>query len=328
MAKSSHQKQKLLYLARFLLTHTDEDHPASMEELLCYLKNNGISAERKSLYDDMEQLRLFGMDVICRKGRGGGYFIGQREFELSEVKLLVDAVQSARFLTRKKSEGLIRKLEKMTSRHEAKDLSHTVFVSNRIKTANETVYRNVDVIGRAISSDQKIRFRYFDWAPGGEKKYRKDGAFYLVSPYHLVWEDENYYLIAVDSQTGEKRHYRVDKMNSVEEDPGQREGKELFSDFDPALYEKKLFGMYQGEETRVTLWMEEDVVSVMLDRFGRDLVFYKSGSGYEVTLPVFLSPNFYAWLTGFGKRVKILSPVSAKAAFCELLKDAISANLG
>lgn len=328
MPRSFGQKQKILLLAKYLLEESDESHPIGVADMIAYLKNAGISAERKSIYADLETLGEMGMDIVPVKGKRTGYFVGERLFQLPELRLLVDAIQSSRFLTRKKSEELIEKLETLTSRHEGKKLSHQVFVAGRIKTMNESIYRNVDGLSLAISEDKRIRFRYFDWGADGEKRYRRDGAFYEVSPFHLVWDDENYYLIAL-TEAGEKRHFRVDKMEKIETVDKARDGKERFRDFDPALYEKKAFGMFGGAEERVTLLVSERLCGVIFDRFGREVPVRKAGEGFfRVTVPVFVSPVFYSFVMGFGKEMKIESPQWVREEFVSLAKDALSVYEG
>ncbi len=324
MAKNSGQKLKILYVAKYLLEESDEEHPVSVAALLSHLACQGIRAERKSIYDDLEQLRLFGLDVIRRTGKNGGYFIGERQFELPEVRLLVDAVQSSRFLTKKKSESLIRKLEGVLSRFEAKEISHHVYVSNRIKNMNESIYRNVDAISTAMENDKKIRFRYFEWGALGEKKFRRNGEEYVLSPFHLIWNEENYYLIGVEEKSGERRHFRVDKMIGLKEDEASRSSEELFRDFDPALYEKKTFGMFNGTEESVTLFVSDSIVGVFYDWFGQDLVTRSAEGGMETTVRVLVSPRFFAWLLGFGDHVKILAPDSVKEEYCRLMKNVLS----
>jgi len=212
----------------------------------------------------------------------------------------------------------------LVSRHQGKSLSRTVFVANRIKTENETIYLNVDGIHRAIEEDRQICFRYFERDLSGRKRYRREGGEYTVSPYHLVWDDENYYLIAVEEESGKKRHYRVDKMTDVRQTEKPRQGKEEFLNFDPAAYEKKLFGMFNGAEETVTLLCHGSLAGVFYDRFGENLVLRKRGEDFEVTLSVLVSPVFFSWLAGFGNRVRILSPENVREGFCRLLKEAIS----
>ncbi len=322
MPKSRGQKQKILHIAQFLLEQTDENHPATLQDIIFYLQRAGISAERKSLYDDLEALRTFGLDIICTRGKQTGYFIGDRTFQLPEIRLLVDAVQSSRFLTEKKSEALIRKLQTLLSRQEAKALSRTVLVAGRIKTMNESVYHTVDAISSAIEQKKQIRFRYFEWDVNGEKKFRHDGAFYTASPYFLIWDDENYYLVAL-AEDGRKKHFRVDKMTGIETLDKARAGEESFALQDPGEYEKKTFGMFGGKEERVTLRCHETLAGVFFDRFGTSIVTRKREDGFEVTLPLVVSPPLLSWLMGFGERVRIVSPQWVREEFCSLARRAL-----
>ena len=197
------------------MEESDEKHPATMEGILRHLSTQGITAERKSVYADIEELRTLGLDIICTRGKSTGYFIGERRFQLPEVRLLVDAVQSSRFLTRKKSEELIGKLQSLVSRHEAKSLARNVFVADRVKTMNESIYRNVDAVSCAVEEEKMICFTYFEWDRKGEKKLRRGGEPYVASPYFLLWDNQNYYLVAKEEKSGEMRHFRVDKMLSI-----------------------------------------------------------------------------------------------------------------
>ena len=227
--------------------------PITVPQLIGELDLRGIRAERKSVYDDLEALRLFGLDVQSRKGRSPGWFVGRREFELPELKLLVDVVQSSRFITRKKSDALIRKLEGLASSHQARQLQRQVYVSGRVKAMNESIYYNVDKLHTALSARKSITFRYFDYDMHRNKVFRREGRRYAVSPYGLIWNSENYYLVAYDISNQEMRHYRVDKMAEIVVTGLPREGEDRYPDFDVAAYGQKHFGMYSGEEASVTL---------------------------------------------------------------------------
>lgn len=215
MGKSFNQKLKLLYIMQMLKENTDENHAMSANDIISALAKQGISAERKSIYDDIERLKLFGCDILSRRSEPKGYYLASRDFEIAELKLLVDAVQSSKFITEKKSNQLIHKIEQLASRHEAQTLQRQVVVSNRIKTMNESIYYNIDKLHSAISSDVKITFKYCSWTLAKKLEPKKDGANYTVSPYILVWDDENYYLIGFDDDSKEIRHYRVDKMLNI-----------------------------------------------------------------------------------------------------------------
>ena len=323
MAKSANQKLKLLYLLKFLTENTDEEHPLTMAQLLEMLERVDIHAERKSVYDDLEALRQFGVDVETTQSRTTGYYIGERQFEMPELKLLVDAVQSSKFITTKKSVQLIRKIEQLASCHAASQLQRQVFVQNRIKTMNESIYYNVDFIHAAISENRQIRFHYFNWNVQGERVLRRDGAFYTASPWALTWDDENYYMVAYDKELCGIKHYRVDKMLHIETLDAPREGEDVFRQFDTAVYSKKIFGMYGGEEKYVTLRCEQSMAGVIIDRFGRDVPRIAEGDTFTVTVRVFESPTFLAWALGFGSRMEIVQPASTREAAASLAREAL-----
>ncbi len=317
MSKSARQKLKILYLMKILYENTDEEHTLSIPDIINLLAGYGISAERKSLYDDIEALREYGLDIETQKGKSFGYYIASRDFELPELKLLVDAVQSSKFITHKKSGELIKKLESFTSVYEARQLDRQVFVANRIKTMNESIYYTVDYIHDAISQNRKISFHYYEWTADKQKKLRHDGKTYLVSPLALVWDDENYYLVAYDSDEQKTKHYRVDKIVDVTVCQNEkREGVEMFSDFDTALYSKKVFGMFSGKEEFVSLLCDNSLAGVIIDRFGQEQVLIKrENDKFEISVKVVLSPQFYSWVFGFSGRIEILSPQKAKDEF-------------
>ncbi len=312
MPRSSNQKLKLLTIMDLLLQSSDPEHPVSMKTILAHLKSQGISAERKSVYDDIEALRTYGLDILTvPDGQGKGYCVGQRTFELPELKLLVDSVQSSKFITRKKSMALIKKIEQLTSTHQARLLQRQVFVTNRIKTMNESIYYNVDEIHNGISNNRQIRFRYFDLTVKKERRYRKDGAWYQVSPFALTWDDENYYLVAFDSQAGIIKHYRVDKMTDISSTESPRDGLEVYDSLDMAVYSRKIFGMFSGQEQPVELRFDNHLVGAVLDRLGSEVLLHPDGEDhFTVRAQVVPSPQFFAWVFGFGEMAQILGPAS------------------
>ena len=317
MAKSANQKLKLLRLYDILLHQSDEEHPITVPELISQLERLEIKAERKSIYDDLEALASLGVDVQSRKGHSPGWFIGQRDFELAELKLLVDAVQSSRFITKRKSDVLIRKLEKLASTHQARQLQRQVYVDRRIKTMNESIYYNVDILHTAIARNRSITFQYFDYNIRKEKVFRHDGERYRVSPYGLIWNSENYYLVAFDHTSDAMRHYRVDKMAQIEQTEDPREGG---SEFDVADYAQKHFGMFSGTEVSMALRFESRLINVVLDRFGQDVMLIPDGEDhFTVTLPLVMSPQFFGWLFGLGDGVQLKGPVQAVNAYREHL---------
>ncbi|MBQ2746842.1 MAG: WYL domain-containing protein [Firmicutes bacterium] len=325
MAKSRNQKLKLLYLMKILQEKTDENHGLTIAEIIAELARYDVQAERKSLYDDFEMLREFGLDIEMKREKNTQYYIASRDFELPELKLLVDSVQSSKFITARKSASLIRKLENLVSVHEAHQLQRQVHVSNRIKTMNESIYYAVDYIHDAISNNRQISFQYFDWTPEKKKTLRHDGKVYVVSPWALMWDDENYYLVAYNSEEGDVRHYRVDKMTKTKVLEEKREGLEKFKNFDMGIYSKKTFGMYRGEEQTVTIRCENDLAGVMIDRFGEDVTMYAVDSEhFEIVVKVFVSPLFLTWFMNFGTKVKILSPQSVVEDFIKLAREVLA----
>lgn len=306
MPRSSNQKMKLLYLRDYLLANTDEQHPVTLKEMAAHLASYDIKAERKSLYDDVEALRNYGMDIVQDNGN---YYVGSRHFELPELKLLVDSVQSSKFITYKKTGALIKKIEEMASVYEAQLLNRQVYVTNRIKAMNESIYYNVDEIHSGIAQNRRIQFHYFEYDLSKNRVFRKDGAFYEVSPYALTWDDENYYLVAFDSVAGIIKHYRVDKMTDISMIDKPRDGKEVFASIDFAVYARKVFGMFSGDEEKVRLRMSNHLVGAIIDRFGKDVFIVPDDADhFVVQVDVNVSPQFFAWVSGFGSDAAIIGP--------------------
>lgn len=317
MAKKPNQKLKLLYLMKILLERTDEEHTLTVTEMIAALEEFGIKAERKSIYDDIEALQMYGLDLCSRKSRTTSYYVASRDFELPELKLLVDAVQSSKFITHKKSNELIKKVEGLTSSHQARLLQRQVFVANRVKTMNESIYYNIDKIHAAISAGRKISYLYFEWTVDFSareklrKQNRKGGARYAISPWALTWDDENYYMIGFDAEANKIKHYRVDKMSDIRLTSEERDGQEHFERFDMAVYARKVFSMYGGVEETVRLRFANFLAGVVVDRFGRDVFLTPDdGDHFIITIKAEVSPQFLSWVFAFGPDVKILSPQS------------------
>lgn len=305
--KLSHQKLKMMYLAKILMEQTDEEHTITVPEMIEELSKLGISAERKSIYDDLEYLRLFGIDICSNKTRTTNYYVASREFELPELKLLVDSVQSSKFITRKKSMELISKIEKLTSRENAQKLQRQVFMTNRVKTFNEQIYYNVDKIHDAIAANKQITFRYFNLDVDKKKVYRKNGGLYTESPVSLTWDDENYYLITYKEKYDNYTHYRVDKMEAITCTADDR----VLSDkpFELSGYSKTMFQMFGGEETDVSIEFDNELVGVVFDRFGTEIpIIKKDENRFLCCVKVAVSPHFLSWMMSFGKKAKIISP--------------------
>ena len=321
MAKGNNQKLKLAYLMKILLENTDETHRITMPEIIAALKSYGISAERKSIYSDIESLRVFGLDIIGeQRDRVYCYYIGNRQFELAELKLLVDSIQAAKFITAKKSNQLIKKIEGLASRYEASQLQRQVYVSERIKTMNESIYYNVDKIHMAISANSKITFQYFQWDVHKKMVLRRNGELYEVSPWALSWSDDNYYLVAFDSAEKKIKHFRVDKMLNIDRKEEKREGKEQFGEFNMAVYARKMFGMFSGEEQLVKLECVNELAGVIIDRFGKEVSIKQvDREHFAVNVRVAVSRQFLAWVMALGEGARVVEP---QAVVCQMKKEA------
>lgn len=311
MAKSSNQKLKLLYIRQFLLEHSDEEHPVTVGELIVFLAEHGIEAERKSVYADVQALQEFGMDILQKRGPAGGYYVGSREFELPELRLLVDAVQSSKFITESKTVALIKKIEGLASVYEARSLQRQVVVRGRIKSMDESIYYRVDDLHAAISEDRRIRFRYYEYTIEKKRVFRHDGAFYEVSPFALLWDNENYYLIAYDDEAEKIKHFRVDKLAEIEKTELPRGGRKVFESLDLGAYTKTHFRMFSGEEQRIVLEFRNTLIGVVLDRFGQDAaVIPWDEEHFRLQTDIAVSPQFFGWLSAYGDGARIVSPQS------------------
>ncbi len=320
MAKSSNQKQKLLLVLQYLQENTDEEHMASTGEIVEHLARNGITSERKSIYSDIETLMDMGYDIIQRRGKDGGYALVSRDFELAELKLLVDAVQSSKFISEKKSNALIKKIEKLTSHYEGRKLQRQVFVANRVKTDNESVFYNIDGIYEGIVNRHIISFKYCEWNLDKKLVYRNEGKRYVVEPQNLIWDDENYYLVARNVETDSIRHYRVDKMTDiiVEEDTF----KEDTAAPAPAEYSKVHFSMFSGDGEIVTVRFDRKLIGVVIDRFGKDVSIIPRGEdSFDARLNIKVSNQFFGWITGLGRSARIIAPDNVVAQYKALIDD-------
>ena len=317
MPKGSHQKLKLYYLSQIMTQKTDDEHFLTMPEIQAELAKYDVSADRKSLYDDMEALRVLGIDVIGEKvGKNFYYHVGKKQFDIAELKLLVDAIQSSKFITEKKSNELIKKLTEMASEYEALQLKRQVVVQGRVKTMNECIYYVVDDIHRAISQNKQIMFEYMQWNLKKELEKRRMEP-YRVSPWALIWDDENYYLVAYSEPDDCIKHYRVDKMKNITVLPEKRKGKDKFKDEDLAAYSTRNFGMYAGEEKDVRIAFKNEMVGVIIDRFGKNITIHpsKQEGWSETVVKVAVSRHFFGWIFALGNDVTITGPKSVVEMF-------------
>ena len=320
MPRSFNQKLKILYLMKFLQEKTDREHPVSVKDIIQTMEAYGISVERKTVYDDIETLRTFGMKISSRRGKPAGFYLEERTFELPELKFLMDAVQSSKFITEKQSAALVRKLEDLASVHEAKKLKSQVFLMPGIKTLNEEIYTNIETIYDAISANRQISFRYYQWTLSRELKPKRGGERYRVSPGKLLWNNDNYYLMGLDESSGIVKHYRVDKMMDVAVEEEKRSGESVFRDFDMGRFSAETFGMFDGKETILKIRFSNELVGVVLDRFGKKAVLQRSDdTHFFLQTHIRVSGQFFGWLTGLGPGAEIVSPEKVRKEYKSFL---------
>ena len=322
MAKNEKQKQKLIRLLEILMTKTDEEHGIDMAEIISALAAYGIASERKSIYDDLECLSDMGFEVLkMTETRPPKYALVGRIFERAELKMLVDAIEAAKFIPQDKCRAIVKKLEAFAGPGGSRELSRRVYVDDRAE--NKTLLYTIDTVHSAINSSHTISFRYFRYNSKKEREYHIDGAFYTASPLCLVWNDENYYLIGYDEGAGQVKNFRVDKMEKVKENTAPRSPEALKIKVDPGLYTRRVFGMWGGGEELVTIECKEKLAGVIIDRFGVNQHLEPIAGGFRARLRVTVSPNFFAWVAGFGADMRILSPKSVADEFCDYIRSAL-----
>ncbi len=316
-------KFRAIRVMQILMDETDEEHPMSANRISQRLEaTNDITADRKTIYDDIQVLKDAGVDILRTPSKKGGFYVASRKFELPEVKLLVDAVQASKFITTKKSDELIKKLGTLTSKEEANQLKRHIFIHNRPKTGNETIYYNVDKIHTAMFENKTITFQYTVWNTKKELVPKKEGKLYEVSPHALTWDDENYYLVAYDAEAGKIKHYRVDKMKDTSLTRKDREGIEEFRNFNLAEYAKKTFGMYGGHDEDVVFICENSLVGVIIDRFGTDIMIHPvDADHFKTHALISVSRQFFGWVTAVGKGLHISGPENVKEEYKNYLLD-------
>lgn len=318
--KNANNRLKILYLYKIFLDKTDEHHYLTMSDIVNQLKLYGISAGRKALYEDIEALKAYGLDIITIKGRVSAYYVASRDFELPELKLLADAVSSSRFLTERKSSELLKKIENLSSVHEAKQIQRQVYVTNRVKAMNERIYLNVDVIHRAIAENKKIKFRYFDYNIQKKKNYREGTR--ICSPFALAWEDERYYLIAYYDNRQTISNFRIDRMESVE--IIEEKAVEKPENFIVADYMNSSFSMFSGTTQEVKLRFDNQLINPVIDRFGKNITIIADGNSHftvRVKVKAEHPEPFFGWLFQFGTMAEIIEPCELRDRYIEMLKS-------
>ena len=321
MAKSEKQKQKLFRILEMLMRESDDEHGLTVNEIIDRLSEMGIKAERKSIYDDFLVLEELGFSISKLSAKPPKYTLENRIFELAELKMLVDAVEASKFITAGKSREIISKLEIFAGVHRSRELSRQVYVEDRVKSQNNTSIYSIDSIHTAINEKKKLSFKYFYFNSNKEKIFRNGDTPYIVTPLGLLWNDENYYLVALDEKADTVKNFRVDKMQSarVLEDNSKQDLR--IDKFNPADYSRKIFGMYGGREELVTLECKEKLAGAMLDRFGTELNFIKTDFGFKFTARLIISPQFFAWVLGFGSDLRIVTPDSVRQEFASKLRE-------
>lgn len=315
------QKLKLLYLARMFFQLTDEEHGLTTSQIIGHLDECGIRAERKAIYRDIDALRSFGLDIEALSRKPTEYALVKRTFSKSELLLLADAVQCSRFVTKSQSARLTRSLKTLASKHDATSLSKYVHVDGRIKTVNESVFHNVDIIQDALRTRRKIAFHYFKYDIEVREALQHAGDLYTETPVALIYSNDSYYLVAYNDKHAGLVHYRVDRMRSLMRTDEKATSNDVTRSFDVADYLGSSFGMYRGTRRPATFLVHESAMSGMVDRFGKDIAATRApdveqstegtrdeGKWARVRATVMESPAFYAWLAQFGTRVRIEKP--------------------
>jgi len=324
--RSSGQGVKLLYIRDFLYTHTNKDNPKNAKEICAYLASKGIKASVKTIYNDIFLLQNdFGVPVEYNSKKWG-YYITEPQFEPYELRLMVDSIQSSKFITQEKAREITRKIKHFADNYTKSSLDRQTFVPDRVRSMNDSVVKDSDHIHEAIATDRKIGFRYFHYSPSKEnpKSYSKSGAQYIVSPYALSWNNGNYYLYAYDSEKKKFRYFRVDRMERISIPlPEKRDGREEYDAKNLTYQKAKVFEMYSGPEYTVRLRVQNRFADAIIDRFGKETIMVPDGNDhFIVALPVEISPPFFAWVATFGRGMKILSPDAAVDGMRDFLRKA------
>lgn len=316
-------KNRPLHIFKYLWECTDEAHPATTADILDYLSSIGISTTRKTIAEDVAELQESGFDIVCNRSRQNEYFIGSRYMELAELKLLIDAVQAAKFISPKKSTELIGKVSALASPHQSVELKRNLFVDGKVKTTNETVYYSVDALHNAIQSCSAVTFQYIEYTVDKKKTLKHEGQRYILSPYDLVWCNDGYYVFGWSESHGKVVKFRVDRMVRLKSSDGAYHEKP--GDYDIAVFSRQVFSMYDGDLCRIELKCKNSLMKTVIDRFGEDVQTTPLESGYfKATVEVSVSPTFYSWIFTFDGDIKILSPKDVKQAYIERLKTAFN----
>lgn len=318
-------KRRILVLLKMFYRLTDEEHPMTSFEIVDYLKDHGVPANKKTLRSDIALMVEAGLDIVTVASKPNLYFWGDRGFEIPELKLLIDAVSSSRFITQKKSRQLGKKLSTLASKNQQKELKRHVYATNRAKSPNENIYYSMDTINRAINSRKKIAFRYTEYTATKEMVLRNKGEVYELSPYALFWNEDFYYMVGWSDKHENVSVFRVDRLH--EPHILKEKAVKKPDDFNLDDYSRQIFEMYDGETVEVKLGCKNYMMKYVIDRFGEDIdTKVVSKEYFEVTVDVALSPNFYAWVFKFGGDMRILSPTKAVEELKDMLHKLLEAE--
>lgn len=329
MPRSFNQKLKILYVKKVLEEKSDRDHPMQVRDIIANLQAYGINAERKTIYDDIEALRLFGLNILNRRGKVSGYYLEERTFEFAELKFLTDMVQSSHFLPVRHAQKLIRKLEGLTSIHQAKKMQRQALAACETRMENGEVYVNIEVICNAISADRQISFSYYEWTVEKKLRQKKNGAFCRMSPWKLFWRDDSYYLLGLDENSGVVKHYQVDKMKDMQLEKEKRNGAAIFRDLELGKFSVDAFGMSGGRDVLLKMEFDNRLIGTVLDRFGTEVTIRKSDEEHFLfQAHVCVGKQFFGWLAGLGEGVRIIGPEKIRKEYTTFLKQALRNNEG
>lgn len=320
--RKTKNKSRILFLLRYLYEYTDDEYSISTNDLIAVLADNGFSANRKTVRDDVEMLCDAGYEILVDKeGKSNAYHFGSRTFELPELKMLVDAVSSSRFISAEKSNVLIEKLTSLASRYEAKELTAKIFTAERIKADNGKIFLITDLVSRAIEQGKKVSFQYYDYLPTMEKVLRNNGEVYILSPYALIWSEDRYYLVGYSDKRETLTPFRVDRMTVpeiLEEDAVEN------TSFNPADFTNKVIQMYSGTEQSVTLRCENDTMRSVIDKFGENIrVDIVDDQHFMAQVQVQTSKTFYAWVFAFAGEIEIIEPESVRSEYLTMARKVI-----
>lgn len=322
-------KGRILFLQQYLLNHTDDEHSVTTEDLIRICEENGYKANRHTISDDIATLNEHGVEIIReRRGNGNAYHVGARLFELPELKMLIDAVSSSRFLTKAKSDLLIEKITKLTNEENRSSLTAKIFTADQIKTSNTAVFIATDIICRAIEAGKKVQFHYVDYTPEKQKVLRNGGQLYSVSPYALIWNDDRYYLAAQYKQEDAIVTFRVDRMCDVDMSDEDAAGAESFT---PSEYVSKTILMFDDglEEQDVVLSCNNKLMQNVIDRFGEEITTGKLDDGsFSARVRVRPSRTFFSWVFGFCGGIRIAEPETVREDYEKLLQDVLQKQKG